>query len=522
MRGLMRRTVVAAAAGVILLGPAVGVASAAGAAAAGTRPATGALTGGTWGKAMEVPGTAALNQGEVANIESVSCARAGYCSAGGYYTDSSGHEQAFLVNEVHGTWRTAEEVPGTAALNTGGNAQMSSVSCAGAGNCSAGGFYTESTPHSSTPLTEHAFVVNEVHGTWRTAEEVPVKGEIYSVSCASAGNCSAGGDAGTASGLLDAFVVDEVRGTWGTAKDVSGLAVRGYLYDAIYSVSCASAGNCSAGGDAGAASGQSQAFVVDEARGTWGTAEVVPGTAALNKGGLAETSSVSCGSVGYCSAGGGYVDSSSHFQAFIVNQVHGTWGTAEEVPGTAALNKGGGAETSSVSCASAGNCSAGGNYNDSSHHYQAFVINEVHGTWRTAEEIPGTAALNQGGSAGAVEMSCAPAGYCSAAGGYVDSSHHRQAFVASEVHGTWRAAEEVPGTAALNQGGFAGLGPVSCVSAGNCSAGGYYTDSSGHQQVFVVSEVQTSCHPPAQAAASTIPATAAAAASKPARRSNHR
>jgi hypothetical protein len=522
MRGLMRRTVVAA--GVILLGVAVGVASAAGATAAGTRPAAGAwaLTGGTWGTAMEVPGTAALNQGGAANIESMSCARAGYCSAGGFYTDSSGHKQAFVVNEVHGTWRTAEEVPGTAALNTGENAQLSSVSCARAGNCSAGGFYTESTPHSSTPLSEHAFVVNEVHGTWRTAEQVPVKGEIYSVSCASAGNCSAGGDAGTASGLLDAFVVNEVHGTWGTAEDISGLAVRGYLYDAIYSVSCASAGNCSAGGDASAASGLSQAFVVNEVHGAWRTAEVVPGTAALNKGGLAETSSVSCASAGNCSAGGGYLDSSSHFQAFVVNQVHGTWRTAEEVPGTAALNQGGGAGTSSVSCASAGNCSAGGNYNDSSHHYQAFVINEVHGTWRTAEEIPGTAALNQGGSAGAVEVSCAPAGYCSAGGDYTDSSGHGQAYVVNEVHGIWRTAEEIPGTAALNQGGFAGLGPVSCVWAGSCSAGGHYTDSSGHQQVFVVNEVQTSCHPPQQAAASTVPATAAAAASKPARRRDPR
>ena len=30
---------------------------------------------------------------------------------------------------------------------------------------------------------------------------------------------------------------------------------------------------------------------------------------------------------------------------------------------------------------------------------------------------------------------------------------------------------------------------MSCASAGNCSAGGYYTDSSGHRQAFVVSEV---------------------------------
>jgi hypothetical protein len=55
----------------------------------------------------------------------------------------------------------------------------------------------------------------------------------------------------------------------------------------------------------------------------------------------------------------------------------GTWGTAEEVPGTAALNKGGNAGIGSVSCASAGNCGAGGNYASSSENTQAFVVGET-------------------------------------------------------------------------------------------------------------------------------------------------
>jgi hypothetical protein len=64
----------------------------------------------------------------------------------------------------------------------------------------------------------------------------------------------------------------------------------------------------------------------------------------------------------------------------------------------------------------------------------------------------------------------------------------RQAFVVSQVHGTWGKAEEVPGTAALNTGGYAGISSVSCTSASNCSAGGYYTESSNAFQVFVVSQ----------------------------------
>lgn len=52
----------------------------------------------------------------------------------------------------------------------------------------------------------------------------------------------------------------------------------------------------------------------------------------------------------------------------------GTWGTAGEVPGTATLNTGGNAAIDSLSCASTGNCSAGGTYTDLADGLQAFVV----------------------------------------------------------------------------------------------------------------------------------------------------
>ena len=82
--------------------------------------------------------------------------------------------------------------------------------------------------------------------------------------------------------------------------------------------------------------------------------------------------SVSCATAGDCSAGGDYYAAGN--QAFVVTQANGTWGRAEEVPGTAALNTGGGAQVTSVSCAAAGQCSAGGYYDGSGH--QAFVVTE--------------------------------------------------------------------------------------------------------------------------------------------------
>src|SRR6266851_3677676 len=124
---------------------AVGVASlASGSAAASTGAVAASLSSHVWGTAEEAPGTAALNQGGDAGITSVSCGSAGNCSAGGDYLDSSLREQVFVVSQVNGTWGTAIEVPGTAALNQGGNAQVISVSCASAGDCAAGGVYRES------------------------------------------------------------------------------------------------------------------------------------------------------------------------------------------------------------------------------------------------------------------------------------------------------------------------------------------------------------------------------------------
>jgi hypothetical protein len=470
------------------------VSAGAGPADAGTQLPAGAraaAVGGTWHTAQKVPGVAALNKGGEAQVQSVSCASAGNCSAGGYYTDSSGRYQVFVVSQVQGIWHTAIPVPGVAALNTGGQANVGSVSCTSAGNCSAGGYYTID----SGGDTE-AFVVSQVNGTWHTAIQVPGTAALNtgrnagagSVSCASAGNCTAGGSYKDDSGY-HAFVVTQVNGTWRTARKVPGVAALDTRGGAGFGpVSCTPMGNCSAGGTyVGSSSHATQPFVVSKVNGTWNTAIRMPGITALDPNGYGTwISSMSCGSAGNCSAGGSYHDGSGAEQVFVINQVNGTWRTARQLPGTAAINTGGAADVYAVSCASAGNCSAVGSYFTS--YYHAYVASEVNGTWHAAIQAPGTATLNQGKIAYAISVSCASPGNCSAGGTYTDSSKHMQAFVVKEVNGTWRSATEVPGTAALNTGGLAFIQSVSCTSAGKCSAGGGYTDSSGHRQAFVITE----------------------------------
>ena len=86
-----------------------------------------------WSNAIEVPGSATLNSGAAAQVNSVSCPTAGNCAAGGYYEDGSSNQQAFVVGEKNGSWGNAVEVPGTAVLNGGGNATVNSVSCVAPG-----------------------------------------------------------------------------------------------------------------------------------------------------------------------------------------------------------------------------------------------------------------------------------------------------------------------------------------------------------------------------------------------------
>src|SRR6266851_1471301 len=239
-------------------------------------------------------------------------------------------------------------------------------------------------------------------------------------------------------------------------------------------------------GSTPAGSGNVQESVVRERHGLWGRAIEVPGSGALNKAQDAVVISVSCASAGNCAAGGFYTDGSGNLEALVVSERHGVWGRAIEVPGSGALNKGGLARINSASCASAGNCAAGGFYADGSGNEQAFVVSEQKGVWGRAIEVPGSAALNKGRIAVVSSVSCAAAGTCAAGAFYTDGSGSRQAFVVSEQQGVWARAIEVPGLGALNKGGDARVNSVSCPSAGNCAAGGNYFDGPGHRQGFVV------------------------------------
>jgi len=195
--------------------------------------------------------------------------------------------------------------------------------------------------------------------------------------------------------------------------------------------------------------------------------------------------SLSCASAGDCATGGAYRDGAGHVQGFVAVERNGRWGRAIEVPGLGALSPGGSSEVRSVSCGSAGSCAAGGWYADRSGFGQdGFVADERRGVWGKAIEVPGLGALNTGGSAYTGSVSCGSAGTCAAGGYYSDRHDNLHGFVAAERHGVWVRAIQVPGLRTLNKANAA-VNSVSCPPAGRCAAGGYYAIRLGHQQGFV-------------------------------------
>jgi Bacterial Ig-like domain (group 3) len=248
----------------------------------------------------------------------------------------------------------------------------------------------------------------------------------------------------------------------------------------IDSLSCAPDGHCAAAGEYSVATAGFAAFVVDGANGTWGRAQQVPELSML-KAVDSEATTVSCRSGGGCAVGGWFSGGRNPVHAFVADEVNGTWGSPQEVPAVGVLEAGGGSQVNSISCGSAGNCAAAGTTVGAKGNRGGFVADEKNGTWQQARALSGTGTLSAVTDLEPQSVSCGRAGNC-VAGGQTHTSSADQAFVASEVNGSWHKAREVPGSAALNKGGFAEV-------ESNCAAGGWYSVNNGDDVLpFVADE----------------------------------
>ena len=152
----------------------------------------------------------------------MACASAGNCSAVGYYADSSGRGQVLLLTETSG--EVGDRGRGVAARKRrhepGGPARVGVVRLGGE-------LHRRRQLRGQLGPPSGAAVDRERQGAWATGVEAslpanartgPATG-LVSVSCASAGNCTAVGNYDVRSGNFQGLLLTETSGTWATGVE---------------------------------------------------------------------------------------------------------------------------------------------------------------------------------------------------------------------------------------------------------------------------------------------------------------
>ncbi|MGD0198271.1 MAG: hypothetical protein ABSC56_10260 [Solirubrobacteraceae bacterium] len=361
--------------------------------------------------------------------------------------------------------------PAVEAASTYGDTVLASVACTSPGNCVAVG-------HDEDSHQGQAMVASETNGAWGAAGQIRLPpgaatglslgGQLNGVACTGAGSCVAVGAYQTEAGPPELMVATETGGVWARARELLPALPRVVDEQAtLNAVTCTGPGDCIAVGGETTSAG-SQAIVVSETTGVWGSPSAVALPAPTS--GLADLNSVTCTSAGDCVAVGAFDDEHANYEPIVVSQTGGVWGTASEVElpdgantATATQNAG----FDSVACPSVGDCVAVGYYSDtysvatfgpSAGPANAMVAGENAGVWSQATQLSTASPATLKG------VTCASTGNCVAVGS-LGEPWDLTALSIGETDGVWEQANPL-GTSQ------AGLDSVTCTSPGNCAAVG--------------------------------------------------
>jgi hypothetical protein len=150
---------------------------------------------------------------------------------------------------------------------------------------------------------------------------------------------------------------------------------------------------------------------------------------------------------------------------------------------TNAVRKGPLEYLNSVSCASVGNCSAVGSYFGTSNKMHVVLLTETAGHWARGVKaaLPVSAGADQE-EFGVNSVSCSSAGNCTAAGTYSGPGRdNTQPLLLTENAGKWARGVGVALPVDASAPYQYSWVTVSCSSAQNCSGVGFYTDNSNGQ-----------------------------------------
>ena len=345
-----------------------------------------------------------------------------------------------------GVWELAQPAQfGEGVLSNG--SFFSEVSCASPGNCTAVGWF-EYQIDGQEDLASEAITMTSNDGEWDTAQPAQFEEGIQaaetsatfsSVSCPTDGNCTAVGSFKNNAGHHEAFTMTSNDGQWDTAQPAQfGEGIQSDWPDAFFfSVSCASAGNCTAVGNFRNSAGHTEAFTMTSIDGEWEQSRPAQFAAGINHESRGDYfTSVSCPTSRNCTAVGWFGNSAGHTEAFTMTSIDGEWEQARPAEFDAGIQHqlriG---AFYSVSCASAGNCTAVGHFMNSYGNYEAFTMTSITGEWETAKPqvFPDGIQYKSEPAASLSSVSCVLPGNCTAVGTFRNRSTNDAAFTMTSV-----------------------------------------------------------------------------------------
>ncbi len=465
------------------------------------------------GVAALAPSASAAQINPAVQLQALSCASSGNCSAVGGYDDGLGNSQALLVTESAGKWRNAvqAQAPAGAAADpfkVADGAGLAGISCPAAGDCSAVGRYTDAN------RTDHGVLFSETHGRWlrgvglqlpanAIASPRPKSGVIdvlglAAISCSSVGNCVAVGNYESNAEVWDAMIVVEHQGRWTRAIEApmpAGAAVQGQNA-VLLSVTCSYSGTCTAAGEYVDGSGHQQTLLVTGIGNSWSAAPTPTPPSDANSDPNIIPSSVACSGDGECAAVGTYVNPLQNSLGLLLNESGGSWesGTGATLPANAAPASTVGDQTvvlASVACPQPGTCTAVGWYFDNDENGQGLLVTQTGGVWQPGAEValPGNAVSGlEKQSAGLDWISCASLGNCLATGVYTDLGYNSQGLLLPEVNGVWQTGVESPLPRNASTVQYAAADQADCTDVGDCTVIGQYNDHRGNVLGYMLSE----------------------------------
>ena len=379
-------------------------------------------------------------------------------------------------------WTAAEApLPADAQSDTG--EELSGVSCPSASQCVAVGNYDVADQGG------FGLLLTDSGGSW-TAAQAPLPANadsgaanatLSAVSCPAVSQCVAVGTYDDTAGVAQGLVVTSSDGSW-TAQEApvpANAAVRSGMYLAqLFAVSCPSASQCVAVGEYSDSQGQWQPYLLTLSNGSWTAAEApIPD----NGVGGGWVTGVSCPSAAQCVAVGDYGAGGAGYLGMVLTSSDGSW-TAATAP-LPANNAEAGDTVSVVSCPAVSQCVAVGNYGPSTNGQMGLLLTDSDGSW-TAAEAPLAANGANGGELGLPGVSCGAVSQCVAVGAYYDTTggEWQQGLLLTGSGSSWSAAQApLPANAQImdNTVTTGSAVAVSCPSAAQCVAVGNYTATSG-------------------------------------------